>query len=66
VKIEKDVFIILYTQLRELARFVPVRFLNNLEKNAVREIRPVPSLDLEAVRRVLEDVAKMARIVVGL
>jgi len=66
MKIEKDVFIILYTQLRELARFVPVRFLNDLEKNAVREIRPVPSLDLEAVRRVLEDVAKMARIVVGL
>ena len=66
VKIEKDVFIILYTQLRELARFVPVWFLNDLEKNAVREIRPAPSLDLEAVRRVLEDVAKIARIVVGL
>jgi len=53
-----------YAQWRELAKLVPVRLLNELEKDTVREVKPVASPDLEILRRVLEEVAKMARIVV--
>jgi len=58
----KDVFVLTYAQLRELAKYVPVRLLNEMEKEAIREVRPVPSFDLEALRKVLEEVAKIAKI----
>jgi len=53
-------------QLRELAKIVPVRLLNELEKDSIKEVKPITSHDLEALRRALEEVAKKARIVVGL
>jgi len=68
VKMKKEVLVLGYTQLRELAKHVPVQFLNDLEKEFVKEIKPIRArdLDLEAVKRVLDEVAKMARITVGL
>jgi len=68
VRTRKDVFVLGYTQLRELAKHVPVQFLNDLEKEFVKEIKPIQArdLDLEAVKRVLDEVAKMAKITVGL
>jgi len=65
VEVKKDGVELMYTQLRELAKLVPVRLLNEMEKESIREVRPAPSFDLEAVRRVLEEVLKMARITFG-
>jgi len=58
----KGTFALTYAQLRELAKYVPVRLLNEMEKEVVREVRPAPSFDLEALKKVLEEVAKMAKI----
>jgi len=66
MKVKKDVFALRYTQLLELAKHVPVRLLNDLEKDTIKEVKSVSSPDLEAVKRVLYEVAKMARITVGL
>jgi len=60
--VRKDELILTYAQLRELAKLVPVRLLSELDRETIREVRPAPSLDPEAVRRVLEEVTKMARI----
>jgi len=66
MKVKKDVFALRYTQLLELAKHVPVRLLNDLEKDTIKEVESVSSPDLETVKRVLYEVAKMARITVGL
>ena len=64
-RFKRNLLLLTYAQLEELARRgFTVRFLNDMEKDAVREVRPaLPTPDLDAVRRVLEEVAKMARIV---
>jgi len=57
------VYVMTHAQLMKLAaRGVPVRLLNDLEKDAIREVRPLLLPDPEVVRRILEEVAKMARI----
>jgi len=66
IGIRKGYIVLTHTQLKELARFVPVRLLNELEKDAIREVKPATSPDLEVLRMVLEEVVKMARIVIGL
>jgi len=58
----KNAFALTYAQLRELAKLVPVRLLNEVEKESIKEVRAVPSFDLEATRKVLEEVAKLARV----
>ena len=62
MRVRKDELTLTYAQLRELAKLVPVRLLSELDRETIREVRPAPSLDPEAVRRVLEEVAKMARL----
>jgi len=66
-RLKGQLLVLTHAQLEELARQgFAVRFLNDVEKDAVREIKPVtPAPDLDAVRRVLEEIAKMARIVVA-
>jgi len=59
---EKHVFVLGYTQLRELAKHVQVRLLNELEKDVIREVRPATSPDLDALKRVLEEITKIARV----
>jgi len=58
----KNALALTYAQLRELAKLVPVRLLNEVEKESIKEVRAVPSFDLETIRKVLEEVAKVARI----
>jgi len=63
--VKREGFVLTYTQLKELAmRNVPVRLLNDLEKDAIKEVKAVLLPDLEVAKRVLEMVAKMARITV--
>jgi len=66
-RFKRNFLLLLYTQLEELARRgFAVRLLNDVEKDAIREVRPaLPTPDLDAVKRVLEEVAKMTRIVVA-
>ncbi|ABO08639.1 hypothetical protein [Pyrobaculum calidifontis] len=67
-KFEKNMIVLAYTQLKELAKrgFI-VKFLNDMEKDAIREVKPVlPMPDLEEVRKVFEKIANVARISVGL
>jgi len=39
--------------------------LNDLEKDAIREVKTVSVPDIESVKAVLEEVAKMARIILA-
>jgi len=66
-RLKGQLLVLTYAQLEELAkRGFAVRFLNDAEKDAVREVKAVtPASDPDAVRRVLEEIAKMARIVVA-
>jgi len=66
-KLKNDLFLLTYVQMKELTkRGAVVKFLNDLEKDAVREVKPaLPTPDPEAVKRVLEEIAKNARIVVA-
>jgi len=66
-RLKGQLLVLTYAQLEELARHgFAVRLLNDAEKDAIREIRPVlPAPDLDAVRRVLEEVAEVARISIG-
>jgi len=66
-RFKKNLLLLTYAQLEELARRgFAVRFLNDMGKDAVREVKPVtPAPDLDAVRHVLEEIARMARIVVA-
>jgi len=66
-RLKGQLLVLIYAQLEELAKQgFAVRLLNDVEKDAVREVKPVtPAPDPDAVRRVLEEVAKMARIVVA-
>ena len=60
---KKNMLVLTYAQLVELtAQGFTVRLLNDAEKDAVREVKPAISLD--AIRRVLEEVAKMAEVAV--
>ena len=64
-RFKRNLLLLSYTQLEELARlgFV-VRLLNDAEKDAIKEVKPVMSTaDVETIKRVLEEMAKMARIV---
>jgi len=54
-----------YTQLRKLAKYYPVQLLTDMEKDGIREVRQVRSVDLEAAKRVLEEVVKVADIIFG-
>jgi len=67
-KFEKNMLVLAYTQLKELAkRGFLVKFLNDMEKDVIREVKPVlPMPDLEEVRKVFEKIANVARISVGL
>jgi len=63
--VKRGGFVLTYAQLKELAmRNVPVWLLNDLEKDAIKEVKAVLLPDLEVAKRVLEMVAKMARITV--
>jgi len=64
-RFKRNLLLLTYAQLEELARRgFTVRFLTDAEKDAVREVKPaVSAVDVEAIRRVLEEIAKMARIV---
>jgi len=66
VLIRKYVLEIPYTQLRELTKHVSVRLLNELEKDSIREVKPATSPDPETLMRVLEEVARIAKIALGL
>jgi len=66
IRVKKGKIMLTHTQLRKLAKLVPVRLLNELEKDAIREVKSATSPDLEVLRRVLEEVVKMAKIVIGL
>jgi len=66
VAVRKDVLAIKYTQLKKLAKFAQVRLLNELERELARWVEPLMSSDEEVLRSVLEEVAKMAKIVIGL
>jgi len=62
-RFKKNLLLLTYAQLEELARRgFAVRFLNDAEKDSVREVKPAISLD--AIRRVLEEVAKVAEVAV--
>jgi len=62
-RFKRNLLLLTYAQLEELARRgFAVRFLNDAEKDAVREVRPAISLD--AIRRVLEEIAKAAEVAV--
>lgn len=66
-RFKRNLLLLSYTQLEELARlgFV-VRLLNDAEKDAIKEVKPVMSTaDVETIKRVLEEMAKMARIVMA-
>jgi len=65
IRMEKDRTVLTYNQLKDLANLVPVRLLNELERESVKPVRPAPSPDLEAVRRVLEEIMKIAKITFG-
>jgi len=66
IRVKKDRIMLTHTQLRKLAKLVPVRLLNELEKDVIREVKPATSPDLEVLKMVLEEVVKMAKIVIGL
>jgi len=62
-RFKRNLLLLTYAQLEELARRgFAVRFLNDMEKGAMREVRPAISYD--AIKRVLEEVAKVAEIAV--
>jgi len=55
-----------YSQLEELSKHgLSVRLLNDMEKDIIREVKTVSVPDIEAVKAVLEEVAKMARIILA-
>jgi len=63
-KFTRKLMILTFTQLKELnRRGVIVRFLNEIEVDPIREISPVSVPDLETLKRVLREVATLARIV---
>jgi len=62
--VRKNVFVLSYTQLRKLVKHgISVRLLNELEKDDIKEVRPMLLPDPEVVKMILEEVAKMAKIV---
>jgi len=62
-RFKKNMLVLTYAQLEELTKLgFAVRFLTDAEKDAVREVRPAISLDV--IRRVLEEMAKMAEVAV--
>jgi len=67
MRFKRNLLLLPYVQLEELARRgFAVKFLNDAEKDVIREVKPaMPTTDVETIRRVLEEIAKMARIVVA-
>jgi len=66
-RFKKNMLLLTYTQLKELAKYgVTVRLLNDMEKDKIKEMRPVsPAPNLDAVRRAIEEIARFAKISVG-
>jgi len=67
VKTWNKLLVLTYSQLKKLAKlgFV-VRLLNDFEKDAIREVKPAPSMpDLDVIKRLFEEIAKVAKIYVG-
>jgi len=65
VKFDGETLFITYKQLESLKnRGVEVRLLNEAEKDRIREVKPALTPDLEALKKVLEEIAKMAKITV--
>ena len=66
-RFKRKLLLLTYAQLEELVRRgLSVRFLTDMEKDAIREVKPATSIaDVEAIRHVLEEITKMARIVVA-
>jgi len=65
-RVKNGRIILTIRQLRELSsRGVLVKFFNELEKDAVREVKPASSPDLETLKKIMEEVAKKANIVVA-
>jgi len=63
--LKKHYIILVYSRLKKLANYVPVRFLNDLEKEMIRETKPVVTPDIEKLRDLLYRLMEMAKIVVG-
>jgi len=60
-RVKRGKLVVTYAQMIELAKHVPVALLNDLEAESFKALRPVPSLDLETLKKALEEVAKMAK-----
>jgi len=65
-RISGERIILTFRQLIELRkRGVAIKFLNELEKEKVRRVRPIPpATDVETARRVLEELLQVARVIV--
>jgi len=63
VKFKKKLLVFSSTQLKEMSRHnIFVQLLNELEKEVVREVKPVPSPHLEILRAVLEKIMRITKI----
>jgi len=67
MRLKGDVFVLTYVQLKSLVKYnITVRFLNDLEKETIRNVKPVSVPDLTTVKNMLENIVKRATIIVGL
>jgi len=66
VAVRRDVLAIKHAQLKKLAKFTQVQLLNEFERELARWVKPAMPSDEEVLRSALEEVAKMAKIVVRL
>jgi len=66
VKIKHDMLVLTYTQLKRLERlgFV-VRFLNDMEKDGIREVKTPTTPNMEELEKTLAELLKVARITTG-
>jgi len=63
VKFKRNLLVFSFTQLKEMSRHnIFVQLLNELEKEVVREVKPVSSPHLEILRAVLEKIMRVAKI----
>jgi len=54
-----------YTQLAKLAKRFPVRLLTDMERDVIKEVRTVITPNMEALKSVIDMIAKMAKITAG-
>jgi len=69
IKIKHNMTLLKYNELIKLAKYdIDIRLMNELEKELIgKRVKPVlPYPDPETLKKVLDEVAKIARIVVGL